>query len=131
MERAASEGKEDKILIAEDEELNYLLLEASLKRMEGRSFTILHAKNGQEAVEKSETNGDIVLVLMDIRMPVMNGYEAAQKIKAIRPNLPIIAQTAYTSDNDKEIALKQGCDDFIAKPIDRRKLFELINKYAI
>jgi len=62
-------------------------------------------------------------------MPVMNGLEATEKIKSKFSNLPIIAQTAYSTESEKQLALKHGCEDFISKPINKEKLFELINKY--
>jgi CheY-like chemotaxis protein len=66
---------------------------------------------------------------MDLKMPVMNGLEATQKIKSKFPDLPVIAQTAYSTDDDKDLALEYGCDDFISKPIKKESLFKLINKY--
>ena len=74
-------------------------------------------------------NTNVDLVLMDIKMPLMDGHEAAEKIKAKLPNLPIIAQTAYSTTSDKELALKHGCDDFISKPIDKEILSGLLTKY--
>ena len=68
------------------------------------------------------------LVLMDIKMPVMSGYEATEKIKSKIPDLPVIAQTAYSTYSDKQLALDHGCDDFISKPLNKEKLFEMINK---
>ncbi|MBU1580986.1 MAG: response regulator, partial [Bacteroidetes bacterium] len=67
--------------------------------------------------------------LMDIKMPIMNGHEAAEKIKLKFPNLPIIAQTAYSTELDKKLALEHGCDDFISKPIGKEKLFGLMSSY--
>jgi CheY-like chemotaxis protein len=117
------------ILIAEDEEVNYLYIEALFEQEPNQKHQLLHAKNGKEAVDLCIENGNIDIVLMDIKMPIMNGLEATEKLKANFPDLPIIAQTAYSTESDKEIALKHGCDDFISKPIDKEKLFGLINKY--
>lgn len=72
---------------------------------------------------------DIDLILMDIRMPVMDGLEATKQIKSIRPELPVIAQTAYAFSEEKMQILSFGCDDYISKPIERKKLIELIDKY--
>ncbi len=117
------------ILVAEDEEVNYLYIEVLFEdEMEG-NYNLIHAKNGKEAFEICTSNNNIDLVLMDIKMPIMNGHEATEKIKARFPNLPIIAQTAYSTETDKKLALKHGCDDFISKPINKEKLFGLINKY--
>jgi PAS domain S-box-containing protein len=117
------------ILIAEDEEVNYMYLEIILKDKLQVNCELLHAKDGQEAVEICKNNSHIKFVLMDIKMPVMNGYEATQKIKEMYPNLPIIAQTAYSTREDKEKALTAGCDDFISKPINKDVLGSLLNKY--
>ncbi len=130
----SSENKRDKskkqtILIAEDEEINYLYLEALFEKETETNYNLIHAKNGKEAVDFCLANNDIGLVLMDIKMPEMNGHEATEKIKAQRPNLPIIAQTAYSTEADKELAFKHGCDDFISKPIDTKTLMQLTNKY--
>ena len=119
------------ILIAEDEEVNYLFLETLLKEILAIDCELIHAKNGKEAVNFCESNTSIDYVLMDIKMPVMNGYEAAQKIKQIRPNLPVIAQTAYSTKEDKEKAYNAGCDDFISKPIDQKKLNKIISKFTL
>ncbi len=116
------------ILIAEDEEVNYLYLEILFENEIDRNYKTIHAKNGKEAVESCISN-NINLVLMDIKMPLMNGLEAAEKIKEKFPDLPIIAQTAYSTESDKQLALKHGCGDFISKPIDKEKLFTMINKY--
>jgi len=125
--------KQDKysILIVEDEEVNYLFIETLLEDEIEINCEIFHAKHGQEAVEMCKENKEISFVLMDIKMPIMNGFEATKLIKEFRPNLPIVAQTAYTSKEDKEKALTAGCDDFISKPIDEDKLNEIVNKYLI
>lgn len=92
---------------------------------------ILHAKNGKEAIEICKQNTNINLILMDLKMPIMNGFEATKKIKEFRPNLSIVAQTAYRSNEDKEKAFSAGCNDFISKPISEETLNEIINKYLI
>lgn len=113
------------VLITEDEEVNFFYLKTLLKKTQAR---ILRAKNGKEAVDIiSEYKGDIDLVLMDINMPVMDGYEAMRIIKSRHPDLPIIAQTAYTLNNDRHKCLKAGFNDYIAKPINKVALFRLVN----
>ena len=113
------------VLITEDEEVNFFYLKTLLKKTEAR---VLRAKNGKEAVDIiAEYKGDIDLVLMDINMPVMDGYEAMRIIKAKHPDLPIIAQTAYTMNNDRRKCLKAGFNDYIAKPINKVALFRLVN----
>ncbi len=115
------------ILIAEDEMLNYMLLEEILL---DSNMIIVHAKNGKEAVEICRTNPKIELVLMDIRMPEMQGDAAAEQIKKMRPELPIIAQSAYVHghiDNNFNILY---FDDSIAKPINHDELLQKILKFV-
>jgi CheY-like chemotaxis protein/anti-sigma regulatory factor (Ser/Thr protein kinase) len=117
------------ILIAEDEEVNYLYLETVLDAIEEYKTKFHHAKNGKEAVKIALENDSIKLVLMDIKMPIMNGYTATQEIKAVKPELPIIAQTAYSTSLERDQALKHGCDDFISKPIKKEELILKVNKF--
>ncbi|MEL1240972.1 ATP-binding protein [Flavobacterium flavipallidum] len=114
------------ILIAEDDNINFLLFQ---KMMKDKGFEIIRAVNGLEAVDICVNNSNIDLVLMDIKMPVMNGFEAIERIRPLRPHLHIIAQTAYSSSEDKAKIEKAGFDDYITKPLNRERLFELINKY--
>ncbi len=115
-----------KILIAEDEEINYYYLKEVLKKNDAR---VIWAKNGLEVINLVEANPNIDLILMDIKMPEINGLEAIKYIRLIRPELPIIAQTAYVMDNDKEVCLKAGCVDFLAKPIKPGQLLEMIARH--
>lgn len=119
------------ILVAEDEEVNYLYVEVLFEDEIEGNYNLIHAKNGKEAVDICMTNNSIDLVLMDIKMPIINGLEATKKIKEKFPNLPIIAQTAYSTESDKQLALKHGCNDFISKPIEKERLFKLISKHLI
>ena len=113
------------VLITEDEEVNFFYLKTLLKKTKAR---ILRAKNGQEAVDIiAEHKGGVDLILMDINMPVMDGYEAMRIIKSKHPDLPIIAQTAYTLNNDRHKCLKAGFNDYIAKPVNRVALFRMVN----
>ena len=118
------------ILIVEDEEVNYLYLETLLEMFEMNLIT-LHAKHGIEAVEMCKENLEIDFVLMDMKMPIMNGFEATKLIKEFRPDLPIVAQTAYSTREEKAQAISAGCDDFISKPISEEILKEIMNKYLI
>jgi len=122
--------KEDKytILIVEDEEINYLYIDTLLNNIK-LNLTTLHAKHGKEAVELCKVNSKIDFVFMDLKMPIMNGFEATKLINKFRPDLPIIAQTAYSTNDEKEQAFLAGCDDFISKPISEETLNEIINKY--
>jgi CheY-like chemotaxis protein len=114
------------ILIAEDDNINFLLFQ---KIMQHKNFEIIRAVNGLEAVDECINNPNIDLVLMDIKMPLMNGYEALEQILPIRPHLPIIAQTAYSSSDDKIKIEEAGFTDYITKPLNRERLFELIGQY--
>jgi len=113
-----------KILIAEDEETNYLFIEAIL---EDTKATLIWAKNGVEAVEKF--NEDIDLILMDIKMPEMDGLTAARKIREKSISVPIIAQTAYAMSEDKNKCLNAGCNDYLTKPINHKLLLTTIDKF--
>ncbi|MBN2595403.1 response regulator [Labilibaculum sp.] len=114
------------ILVVEDEEFNRIYFEELLNQMH---CNVLVANNGLEAVDICKKNDKIDLVLMDIKMPLMDGYEATQKIKRIRPNLPVIAQTAFALLGDKNKSLENGCDDYIAKPVKKDVLIQLIRKH--
>lgn len=116
------------LLIAEDEEVNYLYLETLLKRLKN-NFNIIRAKTGKEAVEEFHRNNTIDLILMDIKMPVMDGLEATKEIRKTNSNIPIIAQTAYSRLDDKNEAIAAGCNDFFSKPINRNVFLETLNLY--
>ncbi len=116
-----------KILVAEDEMNNFLLIDSILSNTK---ISLMHAFNGKEAVNIITNNPDINIVLMDIKMPVMDGITAFHKIKKVRPNLPIIAVTAYALENDKQDFLKIGFDDYISKPIEINTLLDKINRVA-
>ncbi len=118
-----------KVLIVEDEEVNVLYLKTIIHDFE--DCNIVHAKNGKEAVEivQQDKNETITLILMDLKMPVMNGFEATKKIKKIHPNAIVIAQTAYSTSNEKKKALESGCTDFISKPLHKEMIKEILKKY--
>lgn len=115
-----------KVLIVEDEEVSDNLLTIILRDY---CKTILHAKNGIEAIKICEENKDIDLIFMDIKMPELNGYEATKEIRKFNKTVKIIAQTAYALSGDREKAISAGCDDYIAKPIMTDNLKPLIDKY--
>lgn len=117
------------ILIAEDGDVNFLFLKAILTKMPEFDFIIHRAENGKKAVDICEENTNIELVLMDIKMPIMDGYEATKQIKKMRPDLPIVAQTAYSTEEDIKKAIDAGCDDFISKPVDRSLLKPILSRY--
>jgi signal transduction histidine kinase/ActR/RegA family two-component response regulator len=116
------------ILVAEDDEVSSLFLSSIL---EDGNITLLHTMDGEDTVRVVRENPDISLVLMDLKMPVLNGLEATREIRKFNKKIPIIAQTAYALLEDRESSIKAGCNDFISKPIDRVKLLELVQKYAV
>ncbi len=124
MERPLFHGR--KILIAEDEPNNYILMEKLLKNS---GTNVLWAQTGVETVDIVKANPDIDLVLMDIRLPGMNGLEASRKIRKFNTKLIIIAQTACAMDEDMQLCLMAGCNDYISKPFEISKFYALISKY--
>ncbi len=129
---AASETEKEnkiknlKILIAEDDEISQLLMTMAVKNY---SREILIAQTGLEAVEICRNNPDLDLILMDVKMPVMSGYEATKQIRAFNTKIIIIAQTAYAMEEDKEKALQAGCNDYFTKPMQKAIFTELLNKH--
>ncbi|MFV0530629.1 MAG: ATP-binding protein [Flavobacteriales bacterium] len=117
--------KSKKILIAEDSDVNFLLLELFLKN---QNHEIIRVTDGIEAVKTMKTDSTIDLILMDIRMPKLNGWETIKKIRKFNTDIPIIVQTANSFDSDLEESLKVGATDFISKPIRKEELFKKINK---
>lgn len=117
--------KSQTILIAEDEDYNFLLLQELLSIL---CVQIIRARNGREAVEICMSDIPIHLILMDIKMPEMDGYEATRRIKELRPNVTIIAQSAYTIESEKARALASGCSDFISKPITQDTLLTKVKE---
>ena len=113
-----------RILVAEDNDSNYILMNYILKK----HYEYFRAHNGQEAVELAESEKPD-LILMDIKMPVMDGLEATRQIKAKMPDMPIIALTANAFDSDRHAAFEAGCNDFISKPVNAEKCIQIIAKY--
>ncbi len=115
-----------KILIADDDETSETLISRYVKMF---SSEILTAGNGHEAVESCRRNPDIDFVLMNIKMPLMDGYEATSQIRKYNADVVINAQSTYALTGDREKALAAGCNDYIAKPFHKAALMELISKY--
>ncbi len=113
------------ILVAEDEELNYKVLESALCRTNAK---VVRANNGLEAIEQILGN-HIDLVLMDIQMPRMDGYKATKEIKKINNKIPVIAQTSFAMEGEKEKCIMAGCDDYLSKPLNINVLFGTISKF--
>lgn len=114
------------ILIVEDDENSLMFLRTI---MEIENINLFEARNGEDAVQMVKDHPEIQLVLMDMKLPVIDGFEATQRIKKIRPELPVVAQTAYAFLEDQQKALEAGCIDFISKPVKRQILVEKIRKY--
>lgn len=109
------------VLIAEDVNDNFLFLKTYLRKTK---INVLWAKDGREAIDMCTKNNDIDIVLMDIRMPNVDGYEATAEIKKMKPNMPVIAQTAYALNSDYQKVFDSGCNDYITKPILGASLLE-------
>jgi len=118
--------REHTILIAEDIDFSFLYIEAVLRRT---GVKILWAQNGKEAIEHINSNQDIDLVLMDMHMPVMNGYDATEVISKLRPGMPIIAQTAFVLPDDVKRCYAVGCTGYLAKPIRKEQLLNTLTEY--
>ncbi|HKX86116.1 MAG TPA: response regulator [Flavobacterium sp.] len=116
-------GKTATVLVAEDDNINFLLIEKLLKM---RRYNVIRARDGLEAIEFCKQNNDINLVLMDIKMPGLSGYDAFAKVKEINPKMPIIAQTAFSSTEEIERIKSFGFDAYITKPLDKEKLYDLL-----
>lgn len=113
-------------LIVEDDMISFELYKT---RLQDQDLNIIHAINGKVAVEKAVENPDIDLILMDIRMPVLNGYEATKQIREFNKNVPIVAQTAFAAIPEQKEVLEMGFTDFFAKPLDDEVLNGIIKKY--
>jgi PAS domain S-box-containing protein len=114
------------ILVAEDDETNFFFLNSLLTRETEAS--ILHARNGREAIELFKANPGIILILMDVKMPEIDGFEATRQIKLIKKDIPIIGITAYAMSGDEERVLSAGCDGYLSKPINRRSLLDKMSE---
>ncbi|OGS80387.1 MAG: hypothetical protein A3G95_09355 [Flavobacteria bacterium RIFCSPLOWO2_12_FULL_31_7] len=119
-------GNNEVLLVAEDDNINFKLIEKLLKIF---NFNVIRAKDGLEAVEICKTNSEIDLVFMDIKMPNLDGYGAFVKIREFNKEIPIIAQTSYSFPEEVEKIKQLGFNDFISKPLDKEKLYELVKKY--
>lgn len=118
--------KDKYVLIAEDEYSNFELLVYMLKPTQVR---IKQVTNGHDVINEVINIEKPDLILMDIKMPLLNGFEATKIIKQKFPDLPIIAQTAFAISGDRELALSKGCDEYISKPINKSDLLSLMAKY--
>ena len=126
LSNALNQNWEDKtILVVEDVDTNKIFFDAALRRTKAKT---LWAKDGQEAIDMFRDN-KIDLVLMDLQLPVMDGYTATREIKKINPDIPVIAQTAHVMSGEREKCMEVGCNDYLAKPIRLQILIETLSKY--
>ncbi|MBU2649791.1 MAG: PAS domain S-box protein [Bacteroidetes bacterium] len=126
--KTSSVQDKKRILIVEDEPSNSLYLETVMARA---GIQTISAENGQEAVEICKKHPDIALVFMDLKMPLMDGFRATRMIKDIRPELPVIAITAYAMSGDESRARDAGCDDYLSKPVRKELLFRKLEEYKV
>lgn len=117
--------KQKIVLLVEDHKYNLLVLKKMIERM---GIVVIPAENGQEAIDICRKNSKLDLVLMDLKMPVMDGYHALKEIKKIRPEMRIIAETAYALAGDEKKILAAGFDDYLPKPIMKERLETIINR---
>jgi two-component system cell cycle response regulator DivK len=117
--------KKRTILLVEDHKYNLLVLKKMLERL---GIHVIPAENGKVAVDICRNNNDLDLVLMDLKMPVMDGYQAMLEIKKIRPGIKVIAETAYALAGDDKKILAAGFDDYLPKPITRESLETILNR---
>ncbi len=118
-----------KILVVEDDDVGYMLLSEILSSY---PVKLVRAIDGQEAIDNFKNDKSTFdLVLMDIRLPKVNGYEATRQIKEINPSIPIIAVTAYAHSQGVIDCFDSGCDDFIAKPFDINKIVKIVEDYLV
>jgi CheY-like chemotaxis protein len=119
--------KDKKILVAEDDLLNYKLIEAILSNSEA---TLFWARDGMEAVELIKSGKDFDMVLMDLRMPNMDGFQAAREIRGLKKSLPMVAVTAYSLGDEKDLAFLSGFNDYLTKPVSQEMLLNAVNKHV-
>ena len=117
--------KQKIVLLVEDQKYNLLVLKKMLERL---GIVVISAENGQEAIDICMQNDELDLVLMDLKMPVMDGYHAMKEIRKIRPDIRIIAETAYALAGDEKRILAAGFDDYLPKPITKESLDTIINR---
>lgn len=120
----ANASEKPLILVAEDDDSNFKYIEIVLQYA---SFSVMRAENGYDAIEMCRNYSEIRVVLMDIKMPMLDGFQATKEIRAFRPDLPIIALTAHVTTEDENLAFASGCTDYITKPVSKMKLLEIIN----
>jgi PAS domain S-box-containing protein len=116
------------LIVAEDEDVNFLLIE---KMLSPQNYIVIRARNGSEAVESCRLLKDVNMILMDLNMPLLNGYQANRIIKKEWPEIPVLAVTAFAGEEEKKMALNEGFLDFIPKPIEKELLINKIKEYIL
>lgn len=129
-EHSGSQKEELYILVAEDEEVNFLYIEEVLTQATQLNCRVNQAKNGYEAVEFVASGEKPDLILMDVKMPKMDGFQALMEIKRINPHIPVVAQTAYSSADDQKRVRDAGFDGYISKPIKKETIIDLVNNLS-
>lgn len=114
------------VLVVEDNHISFKLMSAVLSKVK---IGIVHASNGLRAIQACESNQPFDIVLMDLQLPEVNGLDATRQIKILRPELPVIATTANTFDADQEACMEAGCSAYITKPLQFKKLFEMMQSF--
>ena len=118
--------QDKRILVVDDEEFNWLMIKAAL---EDTGVTVDWARVGQEAIDLVAAGEHYDLIMMDMSMPVLDGFETTVRIKKINSSIPIIAQTAFAMSEEKVKCMEAGCNDYLSKPISIGELLEAIGKY--
>jgi CheY-like chemotaxis protein len=113
------------VLVAEDDEINFFLLHTWIKNL----CTIIHAKDGIQALEEFKAHPEINLIIMDIKMPYMNGIDATKEIRKLNKSIPIIAYTAYVMNYEANLMQEAGCNEIITKPSKKEDFLEIVQKY--
>ena len=113
-------------LVVEDDDISYIFLQ---EIFEDTGAQLIHAGTGRQAVNHFKAHPEIDLVIMDLQLPKLSGFDATRQIKELNPGVPVIAQTAFAMKGDKQKALDAGCDDYVTKPLDFDQFLELIDKY--
>ena len=116
------------ILVAEDDEINFFYLSVILRHP---GIEVVHARDGEEAVKIFRELPETTLVLMDLKMPRMNGFEATALIKQINQDIPVIAVTSYADSQSRQMALEAGCDDYLTKPVEKEILFRKMAEFGV
>lgn len=120
------EWRDKTFLIVEDDEISLIFLK---EIFEDTGVNIIHAGTGRQAVNQFKAHPGIDLVIMDLQLPKLSGFDATKQIKQINPDVPVIAQTAFAMKGDRERAMDAGCDDYVTKPLDFDHFMQLINSH--